>query len=261
VVAIVDVDMTADGLVFMVMELVRGTPLHHFRERYGDRGFALQVLRQITDGLRTVHAHNIVHRDLKPANVLIAESPDGLQVKLVDFGVSTLTRGKSQNDLEKAPLQPPTLPALADEPSSNPNLSVSADASAGSASGDVDPKQTNPRGHLTAVGIVVGTPMYLAPELAEGSRLARPPSDIFSLGVIAYELLGGSMPFSEPPVVTRYRGATLSIPSLHAAHPELGLPPALVALIDRCLAEDPAIRPTAAELLAVLLAVLDAPQG
>jgi serine/threonine-protein kinase len=102
--------------------------------------------------------------------------------------------------------------------------------------------------------MLVGTPMYLAPELTEGSRLARAPSDIFSFGVMAYELFGGVMPFTEPPVVTRNRGGTLQIPPLSSAQPDSPLPPRIVRLIERCLAEDPAIRPTAEEILAVLSA-------
>lgn len=242
VVAIIDVDMSAEGLVFMVMELVRGTPLHHFRERFGNLDFALPVLRQIADGLRTVHAHNIVHRDLKPANVIISESREGLIVKLVDFGVSTLARGKSQTDL----------PAIL-AGNSNPQLQLSGLAD--------EPAPSTPRsGHLTAVGMLVGTPMYLAPELTEGSRLARPPADIFSFGVIAYELVAKTMPFSEPPVVTRYRGEALRIPPLQKAATAAELSPAMTvmaSLIGRCLAEDPAIRPTAEEILAVLAALPD----
>jgi serine/threonine protein kinase len=224
------------------MELVRGTPLQHFRERFGELDFALPVLRQIALGLQTVHAHDIVHRDLKPANVIIAESKelqDGLKVKLVDFGVSTLARGKSRSDGEQAqkPPQLPSLPTLADEPAQSES-----------------PKS----GQLTAVGMLVGTPMYLAPELAEGSRLAGPPSDIFSFGVIAYELVAKTMPFSEPPVVTRYRGEPLVIPPLQPLPAGQSAPlQTLTALIGRCLAEDPAIRPTAEEILAVLAA----PQG
>ena len=105
--------------------------------------------------------------------------------------------------------------------------------------------------HLTETGILVGTPMYMAPELSEGSRFAKPPSDIFSLGVIAYELLTGEIPFNRPPVWARWRGSETPAPSLATKRPELA--PALIELVDSCLRLDPAQRPTAAAIAAALI--------
>lgn len=105
--------------------------------------------------------------------------------------------------------------------------------------------------HLTETGILVGTPMYMAPELSEGSRFAKPPSDIFSLGVIAYELLTGEIPFVRPPVWARWRGSETPAPSLATKRPELA--PALIELVDSCLRLDPAQRPTAAAIAAALI--------
>ncbi|MBL9004449.1 MAG: protein kinase [Myxococcales bacterium] len=99
-------------------------------------------------------------------------------------------------------------------------------------------------------GLLVGSPMYVAPELYVGSHRAQPPSDIFSLGVIAYELLIGVLPFSRPPVVSRYRGEALQLRSVQSLRSDL--PDSLSALISRCLAEDPAQRPSADELFSAL---------
>ena len=70
-------------------------------------------------------------------------------------------------------------------------LAGAADTAAASTAADVQ---------LTATGVLVGTPMYMAPELADGSRNARSSADLFALGVIAYELLTGEMPYSAPVV-------------------------------------------------------------
>jgi serine/threonine-protein kinase len=102
---------------------------------------------------------------------------------------------------------------------------------------------TGEAGQLTQAGILVGTPMYMAPELSEGSHLARPPSDVFSLGMIAYELFSGEIPFARPPVWARWRGRDAPAPSLAVRRPDL--PGEVVALIDSCLRLDPALRPTA----------------
>lgn len=229
IVSIADVDVMASGELLMVIELVRGTPLSRLQDRYGDVAWARQVLLQVATGLDAVHSHGIVHRDLKPGNVLIAESKTetgpALMVKLLDFGVSTLV--------------PTSLATTLDSSGGAPREKSGSLATPGS-SGQLS-------GHFTGAGILVGTPMYLAPELVEGSRKARPPSDIFSFGVIAYELLSGEMPFVEPAVATQARGEPLEIEPLRKHAPNL--PARLVALVERCLAADPTKRPTAAEIV------------
>jgi len=96
---------------------------------------------------------------------------------------------------------------------------------------------------LTHTGLVVGSPGFMSPEQAEG-REAGPPSDIFSLGAVLAFAATGQGPFgsgSTPALVYRV---------VHTG-PQLDLMPAEVrSLAERCLAKDPAMRPTAADLLA-----------
>ena len=192
VVAIIDVDLTADAELFLVMELVRGVPLFRIAEHYRDQPFARAVLQQIAQGLSVVHERGIVHRDLRPANVLIVQSAGPPQVKLVDFGVSTLRASAATRD------QPP--------------------------GHDPDGAAVSPTG---------------------------PASDIFSFGVIAYELFSGALPFpgSVNPTASGSGLSPLTIVPLLTMCPEL--PQKLAELVDRCLHKDPAERPTAKELLAV----------
>lgn len=68
-VAITDIDITATGVLFLVMELVRGTTLKLLRQRYREVAFAVSVTRQMAEGLAAIHALGIIHRDLKSANV------------------------------------------------------------------------------------------------------------------------------------------------------------------------------------------------
>jgi serine/threonine-protein kinase len=106
-------------------------------------------------------------------------------------------------------------------------------------------------GSLTQTGALMGTPIYMAPELAAGVKFAKPSADIFSLGVIAYELLTGKSPFPEPPALMRLAGRTMPPPPpLRDLCPKV--PPAVAAIVQRCISRDPADRPTASEVAETL---------
>jgi len=97
---------------------------------------------------------------------------------------------------------------------------------------------------VTQSGILIGTPMYMAPELwHSGSHLAQPSSDLFSFGVIAFELLTSVLPFLQPPVFAYAQKQPMRIATLATSRSELDA--RLCALVDTCLSERPAARPTA----------------
>ncbi|GAC1357432.1 MAG: hypothetical protein NVSMB47_10580 [Polyangiales bacterium] len=215
-VGVVDVDVDPSGILFVVMELVKGETLAATGARFGDVGWAREILGRIAAGLRVLHEHGIVHRDLKPANVLLARGADGGSiVKIADFGISRLTTQPADGHPDEVSVDDPTFQ---------------------------DPA-------LTRTGILMGTPAYMAPELARGAKDAQPSSDVWSFGVIAYELTTAHHPFPEPPIYAAARGADVSFPALPTT-----LPTWLAALIARCLSKDAAARPTAEELEAALAA-------
>lgn len=101
---------------------------------------------------------------------------------------------------------------------------------------------------LTQTGMLIGTPRYMAPELADGARFTTPAVDIFSFGVMAYELLARTAPYPEPVAVVRM--SQREIPPLRP----LGslcpaLPREVVVLIEQCLNTHAELRPTALELM------------
>jgi hypothetical protein len=100
---------------------------------------------------------------------------------------------------------------------------------------------------LTRAGAIIGTPFYMAPELVAGAREARAAADVFAFGVMAYQMICGKAPFVEAPLMAKLGGKPLA-PAAPLRSDGLG---AAAALIDRCLALDPAARPTAAELRAL----------
>ena len=102
-------------------------------------------------------------------------------------------------------------------------------------------------GQLTAAGSVLGTASYISPEQASGAT-ATPPSDVYALGVVAYQCLSGRRPFEGD--------SPIEIAMKHVREPARPLPgdipPAIRAIVDRAMAKDPAARwPTAAALAAV----------
>ena len=112
---------------------------------------------------------------------------------------------------------------------------------------------------LTSAGVVLGTPEYMSPEQAEG-RPAGPPSDLYSFGVMAYEMLTGGVPFRGPSAIAVLRKHLEEPPAaLAAVRP--GLPPALEAAVMRALAKKPEERyGSAAELAADLVRIGATPE-
>lgn len=100
---------------------------------------------------------------------------------------------------------------------------------------------------LTHTGVILGTPIYMAPELAHGARFASPSSDVFALGVMAFELLAGARPFAIPLCLAARSGSPLEqVPSVAERCPELAAH--LAELIQRALDHSPENRPTASEI-------------
>ena len=95
---------------------------------------------------------------------------------------------------------------------------------------------------LTETGAAIGTPTYMAPEQAQNLTLG-PSTDIYSVGVLAYEMLAGRPPFDphEPPIVVLYQHVNQPVPPLSELAPST--PPALSRWVEWLLAKDPAERP------------------
>lgn len=221
-IAIHDVDVSDGGVLFIVMEFVAGTNLREIEGRRGDVPWILCILRQIARALAALHAAAIVHRDLKPENILVVSSADAEPiVKLADFGISIM-KDDPRRTLE--------LDVLAE------TISLANAAKAAHSS------------WLTQTGMLVGTPLYMGPELGSGSKNAEPSSDIFSFGVIAFELLTGDRPFSFPPVF----GGQISADVLESLGKCGGLSNECASLLVRCLATAPDERPGAGDVVRML---------
>ncbi|HVK86166.1 MAG TPA: serine/threonine-protein kinase, partial [Kofleriaceae bacterium] len=99
IVEIFDYGTHADGTAYIVMELLRGESMQQRMQRGPMAPIeAASICAQVAGGLAAAHARNIVHRDLKPDNIFLVPNelmPDGLQVKLLDFGIAKLSDDRS----------------------------------------------------------------------------------------------------------------------------------------------------------------------
>ena len=111
---------------------------------------------------------------------------------------------------------------------------------------------------LTAAGAVLGTLHYMSPEQVGGERLDG-RSDLYSLGVVAFQILSGRLPFEGPAAAVLVAHATRPAPPLHEVAPSV--PASLAAVVDRCLAKNPDDRYPTGEALAEALeqALAEAP--
>jgi serine/threonine-protein kinase len=214
-VRVLDIDIDAHGVLFLAMELVDGRSLHDERHRFGDAAWALPLLPQIADALAAIHAGGVIHRDLKPSNILLA----GGKIKVVEFGIAHLyLRSSSQHGTTRRIARAPECVLIENA--------------------------------LTQAGTLLGSPPYMAPELASGMERSSPAADIFSFGVVAYEILSGRLPHDRPPVIAINAGVEPP-PAVPLAKRCTGLAPWLSTLVDRCLGPASG-RPTARDLVAAL---------
>jgi serine/threonine protein kinase len=238
---------------YLVSEFVRGTSLAALTRPVAWPR-ALKIAIGLARGLGAAHRRGVLHRDIKPANVIVGT---GDEPKLLDFGLAKL-------------LRPDASPRLAGEPASHAGgiRSVAGDHAldatlAQSVSTD-DEQPGEPRvpdpppaSAGTGDGAIVGTPLYLAPELWRGAP-ASAASDVYSLGVVIYELLTGQAPhagFALPVLAAR---AQMKDPAPIASC-VADLPARLASLVDACISRDPARRPGSGDALCELLEAIEPP--
>ena len=191
-----DFGKLADGSFFLVLEFVEGMSLRDLLEHGPlEPGRAFHITRQILMALVRAHGLGIVHRDLKPENVmLVTRDGDPDFVKVLDFGIAKVPMGEL------------------------------AKARAGE----------KPTAALTQLGMVYGTPEYMAPEQALGQDVDV-RADLYAVGVILYEMLCGRRPFeADSPVQLLGMVVSMPVPRLATHVPTV---PAELETVTMCLLE------------------------
>jgi serine/threonine protein kinase len=208
-----------EGRPFIAMELLEGQTLKHRIARKSiEISELLEFGTQIADGLEAAHSKGIVHRDIKPANIFL---PERGPAKILDFGLAKFAAYRQ-----------------------------SAGASAGESSMPTH-RHVLDDGLITSPGSSVGTVAYMSPEQARGQELdAR--TDLFSLGVVLYEMATGVVPFGGSAIGLVFDGI-LNSSAAPARKLNPNLPVGLENILAKALEKDLSLRyQTASELRADL---------
>lgn len=209
------------GLDYLAVQFVDGDDLGSFLAKGNklDPHAAARLVADLADALEHAHQRGVLHRDLKPGNVLLERIREGEQ-------------GDAESDSVTPNTAIPFIPRITDF---------------GLASIQDEAQD------FTQTGSVVGTPAYMSPEQARSRReLFGPPTDVYGLGTILYQLLTGDPPFRGETVLEIVRAVAERDP-IAPRHADPTVPRDLEAVCLKCLEKDPARRyPTARELQADL---------
>ena len=233
IIPIHDVGRLPTGELFYVMKMLSGRTLATVLAglKRGDPVVSeefrpmnmLTVFQKIVFAVAFAHARKVIHRDIKPANIMIGRYGEAM---LLDWGLAKLA-GTDETSIA------PDLPRVR-----------------------VDEKVS---GADTAHGTITGTPQYMSPEATEGvpGRINE-KSDVYSLGVVLYEILTYDPPFPDlgfMPTIMKVRSGDFTPPRVKA--PDRNISIELEELCLAALALDPDQRPSAAELAADLGRILE----
>ncbi|MBV9503529.1 MAG: protein kinase, partial [Acidobacteriia bacterium] len=193
-----------DGRAFLVMEFLDGTTL---RERLAggplDSETLVTFAIECADALDAAHRAGIIHRDIKPANIFITR---GEHAKILDFGLAKVTAAAYQRV----------------------------------GSGNTADSTLTIEHHSTNPGKAVGTVAYMSPEQVRAERLDM-RTDLFSFGVVLYEMATGSLPFPGVSAGVIF-DAILNRPPLPPERLNPGMPEELKRIIGKCLEKQRTLR-------------------
>ena len=196
-----------NGHYYFTMKLVHGYTFREiieYRERY-DLGQLLEILVQVAYALDYAHTHGVVHRDIKPANILVG--PFG-EVLLLDWGLAK----------------------------------VRSETGAESELDSMESKFAATEQSMTGFQKLQGTVCYMSPEQMDKKPDIDGRTDIYSMGVILYEMISGQLPVDGDTVDKVMASVRNDVPPLPSSHTPMPVPELLEETIMQCLAKKPEAR-------------------
>ena len=214
----------AEDITFIIMEYVEGRELAEILDEAGKLPpkEAANIMLQVCYGLAAAHREGVVHRDLKPENIMIDANNRAI---VMDFGIAH--SGASS----------------AHVPATNPGLAGPTLQKAG----------------LTQAGSLLGTPKYMSPEQAR-RQTADARSDIFTAGLIFFEILTGHVPFLGKTVIETLNKRSQIVSERPVVSSSDEIPRPVLEIVHKCMERDPSRRyQTADELIHALEVWLEVP--
>lgn len=220
-VPVYEIGQTDNGELYFTMKCIAGENLFQILQRlsWGDKTtseeYPLDVLIdmviQASQALAYAHVHGVIHRDVKPENIWVGNFGE---VILLDWGVAKVWGQSDKDAIPSAPI--------------DRKLATSTDQQL----------QT-----LTLQGQRPGTPLYMSPEAVLGNRNIDERTDIFSLGVLIYEMLTFSEPFRGPTIQHTFDNIINAEPvPLRKKAPGRNIPESLERIVLKAVAKDPDAR-------------------
>ncbi len=213
-----------DGTYFMAMEFLPGRDLRDHLKKKGALELAdtFDIMIQSLSALQAAHDGGVIHRDLKPDNIKLEEREERDNfVKILDFGIAKIKDAEAHLDQQTGSMTSDEAKRLLEE------------AKRLGPVGDEPPESAS--SYKTQVGAFFGTPEYGSPEQCAGEDIdAR--SDLYTMGVILYECLTGSLPFvSKTPQGYLAQHMVAPPRPIRDVRPDLQIPPEVEGLILKAL--------------------------
>jgi serine/threonine protein kinase len=255
-------------VAYLVMEYLDGCTLGDVlaEEKRLPLEWVADIMEQVCSAVNEAHQQGIIHRDLKPDNIWLEPNRlGGYRVKVLDFGIAKLgptTEAPAEEDepgatiidnvsemRASADLEVKTLMQAAnitkqlthqESIGEDDGTLLFGDTTGG---GNLHGATTVPNAALTRIGAIMGTPLYMSPEQCGGGKVDM-RSDIYSLGVIAYQMLAGEPPFSgnTSAVMRAHRHESPT----HLRERAAKIPKRVAGVVMSALAKDPSQRPATA---------------
>ena len=238
-VPVYEVGRADDGSLYFTMKRLLGEDLFNIVKRLQERHYSTQrefriprlveIVIQACQALVYAHSHGVVHRDIKPENIWIGQLNE---VKVLDWGVAKVW---GQPDEVRSPEE--FLLAEA-------KLQDEQEAIEPRAESDEDEEGEDQRlsrlDTLTRSGVRPGTPLYMSPEQVAGHRYVDERTDIYSMGIVLYELLTLKLPFRGGSIQSTFEKILHDDPSPPTSRaPARKIPPELDAIVMQAIAKEP----------------------
>ena len=231
-VPVYEIGETHEGGLYFTMKKIAGEDLFRILQRlsWGDavaereypRTRLLEIITQACNALAYAHVHGVVHRDVKPENIWVGKFGE---VILLDFGVAKVW-GASDDDASRG------------DPASTTDADSLENEAQELAMDEPASKQT-----LTRTGQRPGTPLYMSPEQVLGHRYLDERTDIFSMGVVLYEMLTFSEPFRGKTIRQTFDNIINKAPvPLRERAPDRDIPASLEQIVLKAVSKEPADR-------------------